>query len=149
MFDDYPLDAHTCQFQVGSCKYARIVLEHFLNSIICDRLWHQQNGEMLITIRLRWISSAKSSALHWIWAFAREGHKRGAALWCLCRLWFPDPLSEENHAVFSPGLPTQLYVCYCLLGLFSHQTWSRAWTHGLACYALPGLDQHFQQCQVL
>lgn len=20
MFDDYPLDAHTCQFQVGSCK---------------------------------------------------------------------------------------------------------------------------------
>lgn len=20
-FDDYPLDAHTCQFQVGSCKY--------------------------------------------------------------------------------------------------------------------------------
>ena len=21
MFDDYPLDAHTCQFQVGSCKF--------------------------------------------------------------------------------------------------------------------------------
>ena len=27
MFDDYPLDAHTCQFQVGSCKYLPIAGE--------------------------------------------------------------------------------------------------------------------------
>ena len=25
MFDDYPLDAHTCQFQVGSCKWCHVV----------------------------------------------------------------------------------------------------------------------------
>ena len=24
MFDDYPLDAHKCQFQVGSCKYLNL-----------------------------------------------------------------------------------------------------------------------------
>ncbi len=36
-FDDYPLDAHTCQFQVGSCKFGRSHFSFFQgnNLILC------------------------------------------------------------------------------------------------------------------
>ena len=33
MFDDYPLDAHKCQFQVGSCKCWEILWISLTNSL--------------------------------------------------------------------------------------------------------------------
>lgn len=62
-------------------------------------------------------------------------------------MWLPNKAGEENHAVFSAGVPAELYVRRRLLGLLPHQARGGAWPHGLARYAIPRLDKYFQQCQ--
>ena len=64
-FDDYPLDDHVCQFQVGSCKsvnYFKLKL-HFLPEF--PRLWHHRDGDLLFKVPLQLRETKKSPAFHW------------------------------------------------------------------------------------
>ena len=46
-FDDYPLDAHACQFQVGSCEYSKLMkINHQPVCLKCFRLWHRGGGDV-------------------------------------------------------------------------------------------------------
>ena len=60
-FDDYPLDAHACQFQVGSCKFS-------IHQSVClkwsFRLWHRGGGDVQGSLYLRCSQTAKFTAPH-------------------------------------------------------------------------------------
>ena len=62
MFDDYPLDAHECQFQVGSCKN-----KHDLDrSLTFDfsRLWHNRDCGLHLNIPLQRQEAEEPAALY-------------------------------------------------------------------------------------
>ena len=75
-FDDYPLDAHTCQFQVGSCKYKfckyyyLFIMNckyYFINFSTFYRLWHQRNCDLSILLYIWTGETKKSSTFHTDW----------------------------------------------------------------------------------
>ena len=59
-FDDYPLDAHACQFQVGSCELSKLWL---MSQLTDFRLWHRGGGKMQRSLYLRCSQTAKFTAL--------------------------------------------------------------------------------------
>ena len=62
-FDDYPLDAHACQFQVGSCELSKLWLMIDVSHLTYFRLWHRGGGEMQRSLYLRRSQTAKFTAL--------------------------------------------------------------------------------------
>ena len=82
-FDDYPLDDHVCQFQVGSCKlfnYFKRKL-HFLSGFC--RLWHRGNGDLLFKVPLQLHETKKSPAFHWNRGAAYAVRHSGPSLRCV------------------------------------------------------------------
>ena len=62
MFDDYPLDAHSCQFQVGSCELVRLAGRPVALSVC--RLRHGGDRALLLPVPLQLRPPAQSAALH-------------------------------------------------------------------------------------
>ena len=103
-FDQYPLDAHTCQFQVGSCEckitcHRGKCQKKGFTDISFSRLRYQQNGQMQLPVHLRQSSPEESSALHHFWATERGTHNSGSAFRCRHIVM----LSFSYCAVFAGG----------------------------------------------
>lgn len=60
-FDDYPLDSHACQFQVGSCEYW-VVLS--LLSLPCSRLRQPGGRQVQLSLHLRRGEAEEPAARH-------------------------------------------------------------------------------------
>ena len=109
-FDDYPLDGHSCQFQVGSCKYRQHArLGSSPIPILC-RLRHHRDCQLLLFLHLRRGAAAEPPAHHQDCrptCQVQGGHPAVRHLRCL-RL--PGPSPEEANTVPRPGKNTNKYI---------------------------------------
>ena len=97
MFDDYPLDAHKCQFQVGSCKN-QSPCSSFVNVTDFSRLWHNRDCGLLLHLPLQRQETAESAALHPYWAPARAVQSGGSTVRSVSKgFWAQKSFSIHNH----------------------------------------------------
>ena len=82
-FDDYPLDAHTCQFQVGSCK-SSTQKKGNTRSCFHYRLRHKRHGDLHGQVHLRLEAAAQFTAFpHNRRLAGAVSHRRHSLRWSM------------------------------------------------------------------
>ena len=155
-FDDYPLDSHACQFQVGSCEYW-VVLS--LLSLPCSRLRQPGGRPVQLSLHLRRGEAEEPAARHTdrtttstlphspppVRSDQTEIlHSNFHSARRLLRLWVSSKTSEKTDAVRCAGetrdgdcvpalscpmsgVSPQRHVRHSELGQFPGEAWSCSW----------------------
>ena len=106
-FDDYPLDAHTCQFQVGSCK-SSTQKKGNTRSCFHYRLRHKRHGDLHGQVHLRLEAAAQFTAFpHNRRLAGAVSHRRHSLRWSMSPPW--PSVFRKKH------IPWNMYPDQCLM----------------------------------